>query len=253
MSNALGETEDLAKIAVAGRAARGGRARRALIARLLSEQANGADEEGADDMTEEGDDDDRTLVRAIVGSRVLKRRRLRRLLMAHIIRERNEAGEGAEEDYEDADEDTDEEEGVDDRRLGKLLLASRMLRRRRVRRALLAHAIRAHQAEEGEETDDFEDEDEIEGGTSSERKFLRLVIGSRVLRRRRVRRVLLARLAKNRAESDDDFDTDDEDSEGGSDVDRSVARLLVAKRATRRSRVRRAALVRYLRNQQDED
>ena len=46
MSTSAREAEDLAKLAVGGRMIRNGRIRRALIARLLSEQSEGADEEG---------------------------------------------------------------------------------------------------------------------------------------------------------------------------------------------------------------
>ena len=103
MSTSTREAEDLAKLAVGGKMIRNGRIRRALIARLLSERAEGSDEEGEEgeeETTEEGGDDDRQLVKALVGSRLLRRRRLRRVLLAHLIKQR--AG---------ADEDVDEDEG----------------------------------------------------------------------------------------------------------------------------------------------
>ena len=46
MSTSTREAEDLAKLAVGGKMIRNGRIRRALIARLLSERAEGSEEEG---------------------------------------------------------------------------------------------------------------------------------------------------------------------------------------------------------------
>ena len=244
------ETEDLAKLAVGGRMLRNGRIRRALIARLLSEQAEASDDEGDEDTTDEGGDDDRQLVRAIIGSRALRRRRLRRVLLAHLIKERA----GGEDDVDEGDEDIGEETGEDDRQLVRLIVGSRILRRRRVRRALIAKLIRARGEEDDEFDDDVDegDEDIDEGGSDRDRKFLRLLVASRVLRRRRVRRALIAKLLKERGEGEEDvdeFDEDDVDDEGP-DVERQVARLLVGGRVVRRRRARRAALVRFLRNRE---
>ena len=91
MSTSAREAEDLAKLAVGGKMIRNGRIRRALIARLLSERAEGSEaeeEEGDEETTEESGDDDRQLVRALVGSRLLRRRRMRRVLLAHLLKER---------------------------------------------------------------------------------------------------------------------------------------------------------------------
>jgi len=208
MSDSARETEDLAKLAVGGRMIRNGRTRRALIARLLSEQSAGSDEEGDEDTTEEGGDDDRQLVKALLGSRMLKRRRLRRVLLAHLIRERG-ASEGDDE-VEDNDEDVGEEEsGDEDRKLLRLVLGSRILRKRRVRRALIAKLLRDRSGAETEDddADDDTDDDDGEEGGDSERKFLRLLVGSRILRKRRVRRALIAKLLKDRSgggEAEDD-------------------------------------------------
>jgi hypothetical protein len=70
-----------------------------------------------------------------------------------------------------------------------------MLRRRRIRRALLAHLLRERREEEDEDEDEDEGEGEGEGG---ERRMLRLLVGSRLLRRRRMRRALLAHLVRER-------------------------------------------------------
>jgi len=251
-------TEDLAKLAASGRMIRNGRTRRALIARLLSEQAEGSDEEGDEDTAEDGGDDDRQLVKALLGSRMLKRRRLRRVLLAHLIRERG-ASEGDDEVDEYDEDEGEEETGDDDRKLLRLVLGSRILRKRRVRRALLARLIKQRSGGgDVEEFDDDVDEDEGEDdvgeeGGDRERKFLRLLVGSRILRKRRVRRALLAKLLSARGgaaeEGEDDLDDgEDEDAEEGPDLERQVARLLVGRKVVRRRRTRKVALARFLRN-----
>jgi len=256
MSCSSRETEDLAKLAVGGRMIRNGRTRRALIARLLSEQAAGSEEEGDEETTEEGGDDDRQLVKALLGSRMLKRRRLRRVLLAHLIRERG-ASEGDDEVEEDDEDVGEEESGDEDRKLLRLVLGSRILRKRRVRRALIAKLLKNRS---GAETDDDEFDDDVdesdddigEEGGDSERKFLRLLVGSRILRKRRVRRALIAKLLRDRSgggETEDDYDDgEDEDVEEGPDLERQLARLLVGGRVVRRRRTRKAALARFLRN-----
>lgn len=242
--NTTPETEDLARIALGRKGQRNTRIRRALIARLLNEDGEGEDQVDADvgDDSDDGagDDEERQLVKALVGGKLLKRRRLRRLLKAKLVMER---GEG-----EDSDE-SDEESGEDDGEFARLLVGSRLLRRRRVRRALLAHLIResAGGDEESEESDEESDED----GGDREGRFVRLVIGSRVLRRRRVRRAVLAHLLKARAEAGEESDEDDETVEDGPDLEREVARLLVGGRAIKRRRMRRA-LARSLRNGGDD-
>lgn len=251
MSSNTMETEDLAKFAVGGRALRSRRIRRALIARLINERANGSDEDADEGTTGDSGDEDHQLVRALVGSRVLQRRRFRRLLLAKLIRARGEAGDEGDEDYEDEDEG-DEGGGTDDRQLVRLLVGSRMLRRRRVRRALLAKLIRERGAagDEGDVEDDFEDDEEGgEEGGDRERQFLRLVMGSRILRRRRVRRALLAKLIRERGAAGGESDEYDEDEgdDDGPDLERQVSRLLVGGQMVKRRRARRA-LVHFLRN-----
>jgi len=195
--NTTYETEDLSKLALGARAGRSARLRRALVARLLNEQAESGEENG-DAGTEGGDEDERQLAKLLVGSRLLRRRRVRRLVLAHLLNARGE-GEG-EEEFEDEDAEGEEEGGDDDRSVARLLIGSRMLRRRRVRRVLLAHLIKqrgdVEDVEgEGDSDEDFEDDEGGEGG--GDRKFAKLVIGSRILRRRRVRRAVLAKLLNN--------------------------------------------------------
>ena len=199
MSDSARETEDLAKLAVGGRMIRNGRTRRALIARLLSEQAAGSEEEGDEETTEEGGDDDRQLVKALLGSRMLKRRRLRRVLLAHLIKARS-ASEADDELDDDNDEDVGEEEsGDEDRKLLRLVLGSRILRKRRVRRALIAKLLRDRSGG-GETEDDYDDgeDEDVEEGPDLERQLARLLVGGRVVRRRRTRKAALARFLRNR-------------------------------------------------------
>ena len=228
------ETEDLARLALGGRGRRNTRMRRALVARLLNEQSDTA-EDGDLGETTEGDDEERQIARLLTGSRLLRKRRLRRLVLAHLLSERN--GEEGEPDEEETD--VGEEEGGSDRELARLLIGSRMLRRRRVRRALLAHLIKesAGTGEDIEEGDgDFADD---EG--DSEGSFIRLVIGSRLLRRRRVRRALLAHLMKERSNGDE---ATEEDEGEDTDLERQLARLLVGRRVVRHRRMRRALATR---------
>ena len=132
------ETEDLAKLALGGRARKNTRIRRALIARLLNDQEEAVDEEGGEDTGDAGSDEERQLIRALVGTRLLRKRRLRKLLKAKLLSERGETGD----EYDEEEEETGEEGGEDERKLARLLIGSRMLRKRRVRRALLAALVR---------------------------------------------------------------------------------------------------------------
>jgi len=235
------ETEELARLAFGGRARRNTRIRRALIARLLNEQEGAADTEDVDDTAGEGDDEERQLIQALVGTRLLRKRRLRKLLKAKLVNERTEGGEDYDEDENDA-----EEGGEDEQEFGRLLAGSRMLKRRRVRRALLAALVR-ERAGAGEDTEEGDEEIEDDGG-DREGRFIRLVIGSRILKRRRVRRALLAALVKERGEAGSEIDDEEEDGEDNADLEREVARLLVGGRAIRKRRVRRGVTARHLAN-----
>ena len=84
----------------------------------------------------------------------------------------------------------------EDRQVLKMLLGGRGLRRRRLRRLALAHLLREGR-EGGEGYEGEEDEMEDEGG--DERQIVRLLLGGRMLRRRKLRRLALAHILRERA------------------------------------------------------
>jgi hypothetical protein len=105
------ETEDLAKFAVGGRALRSRRIRRALIARLINERANGSDEDADEGTTGDSGDEDHQLVRALVGSRCAAASAFSPPPAREVDpRARSRRGMRGDEDYED-DEESDEEGG----------------------------------------------------------------------------------------------------------------------------------------------
>jgi hypothetical protein len=170
-----------------------------VLAHLVREK--GAADQAGDDV-DVGDDDEeegRNIVRALIGSRMLRRRRVRRLLLAHLLKERGASEEG--DDEGDVGEGDDDE----DRSLMRLVIGSKILRRRRARRMLLAHLAReraaAGEEEEFEEGEGEGDDDFGEGGGGDDNRIMKLLIGSRILRRKRARRMILAHLLKERAES----------------------------------------------------
>jgi hypothetical protein len=79
----------------------------------------------------------------------------------------------------------------------RLLIGSRILRRRRVRRTLLAHLLR----ESGEAEDEDEGEDEFGEGGDKEHHLLRLLGGQGIRQRSRARRLLMAHLLREREEA----------------------------------------------------
>ena len=89
--------------------------------------------------TEGTEGEDREVLRMLLGGRGLRRRKLRRLLLAHLIREGREGDEVGEEEGE-------EEGGGEERQLVRLLLGGRMLRRRKLRRLALAHILQERAA-----------------------------------------------------------------------------------------------------------
>jgi hypothetical protein len=101
---------------------------------------------------------------------------------------------------------------------------------------VLAHAAR----QRGEDDDEGEGVDEDEGGDS---RLARILVGGAV-RRRRLRRLVLAHLIRARGAEDDDEGEGIEDDEGGGDEDRKLLRFLVGRKAVRRRRVGRAAIAR---------
>ena len=205
MSSATMDTEELARLALGGRALKNRRVRRAIIARLINE--NGESYEG--DESEEGDEEeettggggeDREMLRLLIGSKMLRRRRVRRALLAHLLRSKSEESEG-----DEGEEDTGEETGGEGRELVRALIASKILRRRKVRRAILIHLLKT-KAESGEfeGSDDSESEGEEETGDEGggeDREIVRALIASKMLRRRRVRRALLTHLLREKEEA----------------------------------------------------
>jgi len=74
---------------------------------------------------------------------VMRRARARRMLLAHLLRERGEGGE-----EEDEGEDEYGEGGGGEHQLARLLIGKRAMRRGRARRMLVAHLLRERSEEE---------------------------------------------------------------------------------------------------------
>jgi hypothetical protein len=180
--------------------------------------------------------------RLALGGRALKNRRLRRAIIARLLNENGETSNG---------EETEEvgEEGGDEQELVRALIGSRMLRRRRVRRALLTHLLRAKSEAEAEGDEGEEGFGEEGGG--DEQEIVRALIASRVLRRRRVRRALLARLLRGDSGFDAEGDEGGYDVDEGEDDDRELARALIGSRMLRHRRARRAILAHLLSERQE--
>src|SRR5215472_9849324 len=103
MQSTTTEAEEIARLALGGRPLKNRRIRRALLARLINENGethNGEEED--EGGFEEGGGDEQEIVRALVSSRLLRRRRVRRALLAHLVR----AGAESENEGEDIDADT---------------------------------------------------------------------------------------------------------------------------------------------------
>ena len=83
------------------------------------------------------------LVRALIASKILRRRKVRRAILIHLLKAKAETEfEGSDDSETESDEETGDEGGGEDREIVRALIASKMLRRRRVRRALLTHLLR---------------------------------------------------------------------------------------------------------------
>src|SRR4030095_4056180 len=94
--------------------------------------------------------DDEDLAKILAGGKMVRGKRLRRLLIARLLRDRGD-------DEGDTVEDIDEEGGGDeDHRLARLLVG-RGARRRRLRRLLVAGLIR-NRAEDDDDDEEIEDE-----------------------------------------------------------------------------------------------
>lgn len=200
MTDTALDTEELARL-VGGRAIRRRRMSRRMLARLIGERSEADDDFDEDDeeISDEGGDKEKRIARLLIGSRLLRRARLRKLVLAHLLRERDEA----EDDDEISDEDSAENGEGKDRQLARLLIASGVLRRRRSRRMILGHLMREHGEAEGGEDEDSDDEF-AEGGEDRDKQMAKLLIATGMLRRRRTRRMILAHIARERREGEDE-------------------------------------------------
>lgn len=244
--------DDFAHVLIGSRLLRRNRIRRLLLAHLLREKGAGEGEDSfAEDMEDEDEGDDESgILRMPLASRVARRHRMRRQLLAHLMREKD--SESDEDETESSGEDDEDDEDAE-RRILRLLIASRILQRRRVRRVLLARLLRARRAGEDEEEFGEGETGEAEEGSEKERRLIRLLIGSQILRRRRARQMLLAHLMRERragAETGEDEESgEDEDvgeAEDGSEKERRILRLLIGSNVLRRRRIRRMVLAHLL-------
>lgn len=199
MADTALDTDELARLAVGGRAMKRRRMSRRMLARLLGEKSEAAEDYDDDEeISDEAGEKDARIARLLIGSRLLRRARLRKLLLAHLLRERDEA----EDDDEISDDDSSESGEGKERQIAKLLIASGALRRRRTRRMILAHLMRERGEAEGEDEDS--DDEFAEGGEDRDKQIAKLLIATGVLRRRRTRRMLLGHLARERREGEDE-------------------------------------------------
>src|SRR5436190_8747907 len=95
----------------------------------------------------QGESEERRALRVLLGGRILRKRRMRRLLLAHLLRQEGEA----EDDETEAEDDETEGEEGDDQQTLRMLIGGRALRGRK-RRLALAHLLR--EGDEAEEEDD---------------------------------------------------------------------------------------------------
>ena len=89
----------------------------------------------------EAEGEDREVLRLLLGGRALRRNRLRRLVLAHLLRERHEGDE-----IEEGESEGEEEGGGEERQIVRLLVGGRALRRRKLRRMALAHILQERAA-----------------------------------------------------------------------------------------------------------
>src|SRR6516225_853021 len=115
-----------------------------LLAHVLRERGEvGEEEDEGEDEYGEGGGGEHQLARLLMGKRVIRRARARRMLLAHLLRERGEGGE-----EEDEGEDEYGEGGGGEHQLARLLMGKRAMRRGRARRMLVAHLLRERSEEE---------------------------------------------------------------------------------------------------------
>jgi predicted transcriptional regulator len=195
--------------------------------------------DGVEESEDGGNDPGRRLVRLLVGGRMRRNSRLRRLLLAHLLKERMEASE--EDEGEDIDDESDE--GSERaHKLVRLLVVGRMRRHVQLRRMLLAHLLK-ERMEASEEDGDEEIDDDSDEGSERAHKLVRLLVVGRLRRHTQLRRLLLAHLLKERmeaSEEDEDEGIDDEGNGDGSERARKLARLLVVGRMHRHAQLRRS-------------
>jgi hypothetical protein len=203
--NGAARDEDvIARLLVGGGLLRRARVRRLLLARLLNEARESGEEPeyGEDEAGEEGGMSERGIARFLIASGILRRRRVRQMVLGHLLRERREGGEAEFGEHEGFEGGYEGEEGgpSSERKIARFLIASGILRRRRVRQMVLAHLLRERreggEAEFGEH-EGFEAEEE---GGGEDRRIIRQLVATGVLRKRRIRRMLLARLLRERGE-----------------------------------------------------
>ena len=97
---------------------------------------------------------------ALATGGLLRRRRVRKLILAHLLRERMEgADEGMEEGFG----------GGEEHQLARFLIASGGLHRRRIRKMILAHLLR-ERGEGGEEMEGLGEEEEGRRGGGEARE-----------------------------------------------------------------------------------
>jgi hypothetical protein len=184
----------LVNLLVVGRMRRHRQLRKLLLAHLLKERAEGAEEEddeiegGADYGDDEGSERARKLVSLLVVGRMRRHRQLRKLLLAHLIRERMEGAEEEDDEIEGGADYGDDEGSERARKLVGLLIVGRTHRHRQLRKLLLAHLIK-------ERMEGSEEEDEGDEGHERARKLARTLIAGRMHRQKQLRRVLAAYLA----------------------------------------------------------
>jgi hypothetical protein len=197
MTDTTVDDEDLVRLAIGGRKVRRQRLSQLALARLLGlKKGEQEDDEGEDEeIGEDGGDLEHRLARLVIGKSVVRRARLRRLLLAHLLREKH-----GEED--EGEEGTGEDGGHEDRRLVRLLIGRSVVRRARLRRLLLAHLLRERLGQdEGEGEGEEDEEGSGEDGEHEDRRLVRLLIGKSVAGRSRLRKLLLAQLLRGREES----------------------------------------------------
>src|SRR5262245_29850378 len=96
------------------------------------------------DEPESGSEESRA-IRALFGGRIMRKRRMRRLLLTHLLRQGDES----------EDDEFEDEEGGDERETLRALIGGRAIRRNKLRRLALAHLLREG-GDEGEEDEEEE-------------------------------------------------------------------------------------------------